>query len=169
MPAFVVLKHEPHKWPHPPPLVCGVHSADDCALFKIRKAIKEHTEHPLKFHSSIEERKVQVICKKYRNGTFAALVLHPNLPADRKITARLFPPIPRVRVCLFRAQFSILRYRIILCNSSSVGIYEGREEGRGVTAPPMFRNGICWKKPYPYFYPYKYPKRNFTRLCMIIP
>lgn len=40
--------------------------------------------------------------------------------------------------------------------------------GRGVTEPPMFQNGICWKKPYPYFYPYKYPKQNFTRFCMII-
>ena len=64
MTILVVLKHKPYKWPHIALRAGGVHSAKDCALFKIREAIKEHTEHPLKFHSSIEERKAQGVCGK---------------------------------------------------------------------------------------------------------
>ena len=44
----------------------------------------------------------------------------------------------------------------------------GKGYGRGVTAPPMFRNGVCWKTLYPHFYPYKYPKHDFTRLRMVM-
>lgn len=53
----------PHyEWVYIVPCIFRVRRAKDCVFF--RKAIKEHTEHPLKFHSSIEERKVQGICGK---------------------------------------------------------------------------------------------------------
>ena len=64
MPVLIVFKHQLHGWTHIVAFLHRVHSTKYCAFFKIRKAIKEHTEHPLKFHSSIEERKAQGVCEK---------------------------------------------------------------------------------------------------------
>lgn len=63
MSILVVLKHELYKWTHVALRIGRVHSTKDCALFKIRKAIKEYAEHPLNSHSNIEEHEAQGVCE----------------------------------------------------------------------------------------------------------